>query len=337
VALFSNFNTDRLAHFVDLIHYMGGQVRDEYHKTGQSLRVTHLIAQWVQGLKYQTAVNMDIPIVGEDWVTFFWNHRDEPRLDATSKEHSVRFHVQPFHGLQIYLIGFEEEASIRTLIEEHGGKVVGSAAEASHIVVDSENKPEGIKVTCEELDQQRVVTVKWGDAPDSEESLLFTADQVLVKSEWFWTSIKIDNCANPDAHALLDLLSTSSSLRSADRKRKAPASPKDSPSRRRLSAVEERETSVGHASFDHSDESLQSSSGSAPLLASPLVSLPSKRQRTVLEMLDTERNYVKILSAILKINTDVYDVEQVWLLILFFISSIKNFPLFSRRIPHPMK
>ncbi|OWA52139.1 Protein ECT2 [Hypsibius exemplaris] len=304
VALFSGYSEDvpGLKRLVGLIHFMGGQVKDAYPTTGQTA-ITHLIARWVQGEKYQTAINMAIPVVTEDWVLHLWARRDQC-LDATAPQQLQPFHIKPFHGpLKILLIGFDEDGQNpqdwSNLIEVHGGELVTSVAAANYIVVHDPEKK--LHVSCEELNEYRAVKLSRDGETVGE--YLITPEKVVVTSEWFWTCIKLDSCANPDAYSLLKLQPSSSANGGRSRRQKTPVSSSPyTPGRRRLSAVEERDVSRGNCSFDHSDESLTSSGSHGGSVPPPSI---TRRQMTVAEMVQTEANYLKIVSDILKIKESI--------------------------------
>lgn len=239
----------------------------------------------------------------KEWVTKMWELRDE-HLDATSPEIVAKHRMKPFFGLRIYLTEFEDPSSAKSVIESQDGIVVEKPEEASYIVLEdikggqwkvdgvenpSTGGPPSVKISFhKEFDETNE-----GEAEIEPLCFLLKKDAVILRSEWLWMSVKIDNCANPRSYAYDISGSCFSSSRSADRKRKTPASGrKRSPrtSRPHLSVVEESSSARhGNASFDMSDDSLSSP------YPFPLASAPSARQRVVTELYETEKNYHTIL------------------------------------------
>lgn len=63
---------------VPLIHHMGGSIRKD-----MSGKVTHLIANFSGGDKYQYAATFRLPIMNLHWVYASWEHRNELDFVAT--------------------------------------------------------------------------------------------------------------------------------------------------------------------------------------------------------------------------------------------------------------
>lgn len=70
---------------VPLIHHMGGSIRKE-----MSAKVTHLIANFSGGDKYQYAATFRLPVMNLQWVYACWEHRNELDFIATLDTFMVR-------------------------------------------------------------------------------------------------------------------------------------------------------------------------------------------------------------------------------------------------------
>lgn len=71
---FSIFQTK----LVPLIHHMGGSIRKD-----MSAKVTHLIANFSGGEKYQYAATFRLPVMNLQWVYACWENRNDLEFTAT--------------------------------------------------------------------------------------------------------------------------------------------------------------------------------------------------------------------------------------------------------------
>ncbi|GAU87308.1 hypothetical protein RvY_00185 [Ramazzottius varieornatus] len=323
VVIFSGFDeASALAELSDMVHYMGGKVTDKFHQTG-TLKPTHLVARWLLSDKYQSAFNFgSCHIVKEEWIKVCWSRRDEMHLDkkktqlTQDKDFLKQFRLKPFHGLKICLIGFDdsEKISIKELVQQNDGQVVDTIDHnTTHIVVE-EKKDSEVQQTTEVHDTMRdgknvkelyvTITLNGGEKASI---VLEAGKQSLVRSDWFWTCLKLDHYANPDAFSLLDPSRLASRFIPLKDEQSS-----GSRGRSRLSAVAEFDSpSSGcsgppsnNSSFDILGSRLhfgKLSARSSSNLASLVAPVISKRQHTVLEMRDTEEKYVKSLGDILKL------------------------------------
>ena len=94
--VFNTMTKTRLIELVNLVHWMGGQVKEQIEK-GQCDR---LVANHLRGPKFRRAVSLDISIVSCDYVHDCWTlMRQLPFFRASDKERFERRHNE------FYLVG----------------------------------------------------------------------------------------------------------------------------------------------------------------------------------------------------------------------------------------
>ncbi|XP_052217057.1 protein ECT2-like isoform X1 [Dreissena polymorpha] len=151
-----------LSHFVDLVHYMGGNVRKDF-----KCNITHLVANAIDGEKYECAVGLDKPIMSSDWLTRVWTERD--KVDFRADDPCVmKYKVPPFYKRCLSFLGFshEEQNHMEEITIENGGTFANVGdKECSHLIVD-----EALK-----------------DLPDN-----ISLPKHVVKGEWFWACIQME-------------------------------------------------------------------------------------------------------------------------------------------------
>ncbi|BFZ06676.1 hypothetical protein BsWGS_09714 [Bradybaena similaris] len=292
VICFTGFrNKSKLVWLVDRVHYMGGSVRRD-----ESIRLTHMVANVTHGTKYRYAVNMGKPIMCEDWISRMWADRDNPDCHASELKMAA-YRMKPFYECCLCFLGFakEEQKHMEELTIENGGTVAEQgAADLTHLVVDDQNVKE--------------------IPPD------ISLPQYVVRGEWFWGCIQMTACADEQIYTFEKISTPARQLRSShsmtkNRKRKRlqelVAETEGSPYmvyKRRSSSAETSGTSMSPDSFldvtytpdksdthlgelklENRDENTQTNVGKF-----------SKRQMVVMELLQTEQNYVGILHTILQ-------------------------------------
>ncbi|XP_068732920.1 protein ECT2-like [Montipora capricornis] len=277
-----------LGRLCNLVHHMGGSIRREF-----SGRVTQLVANSIHGHKYRAAVSLGIMIMTEEWVTRCWERRHE--LGASAMDAGMeKYKMMPFHGCFLSFHGFsdEEKKHMEESTEQQGGvPVEASDTRCTHLVVED-------------------------SVTELPSSLLDKAVFQAVRQEWFWASIHMDACADESLYhftAAEPSETGGQQLTPGSRKRKR-RKLKDSD----LSDLLSPDSPLFRSKRKSGD--LLSSSGSLleNSLASPAtpnegqsgpattpVTVPPKplssRQQVALELLQTERNYVEILSNIFKV------------------------------------
>lgn len=285
---------EELGRLCNLVHHMGGSIRREF-----SGRVTHLVANSIHGQKYRAAVSLGTTIMTVEWVNTCWERRHE--LGASAVDPLMeKYKMMPFHGCYLSFHGFsdDEKKHMEESTEQQGGvPVEASDSRCTHLVIEDS-----------------VTELPGG--------LVEQSQCQVVRQEWFWASIHMDACADESLYHftatqdpsvpcpqqqntpvgnrkrkrrklkdsdLSDLLSPDSPLFRAKRKSGdllsvsgsllenslvSPATPKDTPS------------------------------GTISPLSTPIPGPPkplTSRQQVAMELLQTEKNYVEILTNIFKV------------------------------------
>ncbi|XP_078734766.1 protein ECT2 isoform X3 [Lampetra fluviatilis] len=298
VLCFTGFRSkDELVKLVTLVHHMGGSIRKDF-----SSKVTHLVANGTHGDKYRVAVSMGIPIMREEWIHKAWDRRLEPEGSATD-EPLLALKMPPFHGCSLSFLGFSEEdqTQMRELARMQGGECVEVGDErSSHLVVE-ENM---VKVLPPEIPFKTYV----------------------VKQEWFWGSIQMEARAeesiytfemteSPSLKTCVSQMTLGTPLSGQKRRRRREAtlaqlarsadhgaSPLVPPCKRKST-----DTSLGSLlnisntpdtpMLDSARRGNGMGASSTPLPPPK----PSARWQVAMELLQTESNYVDILTNIIEL------------------------------------
>ncbi|XP_078378862.1 protein ECT2-like [Oculina patagonica] len=291
---------EELGRLCNLVHHMGGSIRREF-----SGRVTQLVASSIHGQKYRAAVSLGTTIMTEQWVTKCWERRNE--LGANAMDDGMeKFKMMPFHGCYLSFHGFsdDEKKHMEESTEQQGGvHVEPSDTRCTHLVIEDgvTELPSGL------IDQ--------------------THCQV-VRQEWFWASIHMDACAD---ESLYHFTATDPSVTTpqkntpvSGRKRKrrklkdtdlsdllSPESPLFRSKRKSGDLL-----SVSGSLLDNTLVSpatpKETPSGTISPLSTPVPAPPkplTSRQQVAMELLQTERNYVEILTNILKVFKEPLEKE----------------------------
>ncbi|KAK6195819.1 hypothetical protein SNE40_001172 [Patella caerulea] len=281
---------DQLCHLVDLVHHMAGSVRKDI-----TTKVTHLVANCTGGEKYRFAVSVGTPIMSEDWVHRVWAERDNHDMKADSDK-MMSYRVKPFYECCLSFVGFtsDEQKHMEELTIENGGTYcsVGSE-ESTHLVVDDH--------AVKELPPNINLPIH------------------VVRGEWFWGCIQMEACADESIYTFQKAtlpanFSSSSNLSgSKSRKRKrlkelVAEGEQESP----YLAIKRRSSEVGGVSMspnsfldashtpDKSDFITESHAhNDENRTVPPTNNKISPRLQVVMELLQTEKNYVAILNTIL--------------------------------------
>lgn len=165
VLCFTGFKfKDELTRLALLVHHMGGSVRRDLNAS-----VTHLIANCTSGEKYRTAVSLDIPIMGRDWVYQCWEHREDTTAKAVDSIFIGANKLSPFAFTILSFYGFTpSETKHMTEVAERNGALVAEpgAPNCTHLVVDEHNVRQIPFKTVSKLN--------------------------IVRSAWFWASIQVE-------------------------------------------------------------------------------------------------------------------------------------------------
>ncbi|ELU14128.1 hypothetical protein CAPTEDRAFT_176435 [Capitella teleta] len=290
VICFTGFKAkEDLSRLADLVHHMGGSLRKDF-----SCRVTHLVANCTSGEKYRVAVSMGAPVMTEEWVFKVWDHRDQPEIKATD-EHlvgDVMLHkLSPFSFSVLSFQGFsrEEARHMEEVTIENGGSCVEvGAPSCTHLVVD-----------------EHAISSR-AQLPSDLHPRLH-----IVKAEWFWASIQMDACADETMYTM-DFVVETPTQNAATKSTPKTLSGSKSRKRKRLREniaqlasegeidtpmYKRRSSEVARMSFSASFLDATADTSNTPVLSDVKL---TPRQQTVMELFQTEKNYVGILHTIIK-------------------------------------
>ncbi|XP_043258171.1 protein ECT2-like isoform X2 [Colletes latitarsis] len=299
VVVFTGFRKkDELTKLINMIHNMGGSIRKE-----MGAKVTHLIANCCGGDKYRYAVTFRVPIMSMDWVTALWNAKDDISNYGNNEDLITTYKLKPFFGAKVCFFGFpdEEKRHMCEVLQQQGGESTEiDDPNCTHVVVDESNV---------------------NALPD-----LASVRAHIVKAEWFWTSVQNEGAADEKEYLFEDYLeSVLSPTISARRDSQQTTTPSTASTRRKRKRLAETLSSLVQNGADSpalhkrrssiSDAGLLSVSGSfLDCTASPDKPLLdeveavntdtsrknlSPRHQVFLELVQTESNYVGILSTIM--------------------------------------
>uniref|UniRef100_A0A0C9QGU7 ECT2_0 protein n=1 Tax=Fopius arisanus TaxID=64838 RepID=A0A0C9QGU7_9HYME len=302
VVVFTGFRKkDELTRLINMIHCMGGSIRKEV-----GAKVTHLIANCCGGEKYRYAVTFRVPIMSMNWVLALWEGKDDATSYGSNEDLIVQHKLKPFYGARVCFFGFpdDEKKHMVEVLQQQGGEPTEiDDPECTHVVVDESNV---------------------NSLPD-----LASVRAHIVKAEWFWTSVQNEGAADEKEYRFEDYLeSVMSPSASSRRESQSAATPTTASTRRKRKRLAETLSSLVQNGADSpavhkrrssiSDAGHLSVSGSfLDCTASPdkqmLDDIPeveavttdsarknlSPRHQVVLELVQTESNYVGILSTIM--------------------------------------
>ncbi|KAF5305669.1 hypothetical protein FQA39_LY09158 [Lamprigera yunnana] len=292
VVCFTGFrNKNELSLIVPLVHHMGGSIRKE-----MSSKVTHLIAKASGGDKYQYAAIFRVPVVHESWVFSSWDQRYDLDFSASIDMFIAEHKLKPFHGGNVCFLGFpeDEDKHMKEVLEANGGRSINlDDVSCTHVVVDESSVAE---------------------RPETSSKAQF------VKAEWFWTSVQKQFCLDEKDYLFDDyieqVLSPSARRESQQmnvtpsrRKRKRLQDTLSSLAFQQSPSVYKRRSSVsdaGHLSVSGSfldcttsPEKCLNDLPESSLTIDNSRKVLTARQQVVLELVQTESNYVNILSTIM--------------------------------------
>ncbi|CAL7948622.1 unnamed protein product [Xylocopa violacea] len=302
VVVFTGFRKkDELTKLINMIHNMGGSIRKE-----MGAKVTHLIANCCGGDKYRYAVTFRVPIMSMDWVTALWNAKDDISSYGNNEQLITTYKLKPFFGAKVCFFGFpeEEKRHMCEVLQQQGGEPTEiDDPNCTHVVVDESNV---------------------NALPD-----LASVRAHIVKAEWFWTSVQNEGAADEKEYLFEDylesVLSPNISARRDSQQAATPSTASTRRKRKRLAdtisslvqngadspALHKRRSSIsdaGHLSVSGSFLDCTTSPDKPLLDDIPEVEAVntdssrknlSPRHQVFLELVQTESNYVGILSTIM--------------------------------------
>ncbi|KAK1137695.1 hypothetical protein K0M31_002191 [Melipona bicolor] len=299
VVVFTGFRKkDELTKLINMIHNMGGSIRKE-----MGAKVTHLIANCCGGDKYRYAVTFRVPIMSMEWVTALWNAKDNVSSYGNNEELIATCKLKPFFGAKVCFFGFpdEEKRHMCEVLQQQGGESTEiDDPNCTHVVVDESNV---------------------NALPD-----LASVRAHIVKAEWFWTSVQNEGAADEKEYLFEDylesVLSPTISVRRDSQQAATPSTASTRRKRKRLAetlsslvqngadspALHKRRSSIsdaGHLSVSGSFLDCTTSPDKPLLDEVEAVNTDSSRKnlsprhQVFLELVQTESNYVGILSTIM--------------------------------------
>lgn len=251
-----------------------------------------------------------VPIMSAEWVYELWARRNEVDIRSDDEIIIDTYKLRPFFNAKVFFYGFSEEERrhMCEVLRQQGGEVAEDIEDVgcTHVVVD-----ESIKQT---LPHTRAY---------------------VVKSEWFWTSVQNEGAADEKEYLFEDHLESlltptvnrsqqsSTPVTSARRKRKRIVetlsslvqSGVDSPAflKRRSSVSDAGHLSVSGSFLDCTASPDTHLLNDIPEAVSVSVDsirkIISPRHQVFLELVQTESNYVGILSTIM--NMFKYPLESL--------------------------
>ncbi|XP_075236856.1 epithelial cell transforming 2 pebble [Lycorma delicatula] len=292
VICFTGFHKkDELARLIKLIHNMGGSIRKD-----MSSSVTHLVANKCSGEKYQYALTFRVPVMAASWVHNAWAMRPNIGFNGADLQNNAEHKLKPFHGARVCLYGFpeEEQKHMTDILVENGGTLTDKDdPQCTHVVIDES--------TISQIPAQ-----------------VASSTTHIVKAEWFWASVQNEGCVDEKDYLFEDYLESlvSPSRRTPTSSSTTPLSVGRARKRKRLQEVVSR--MVASSNTTPAVNKRRSSVSDAGLLSctpSPTTQLTdeteavnaietprkhmSPRHQVFLELVQTESNYVGILSTIM--------------------------------------
>lgn len=295
ILCFSGFRKkEELGRLCNLVHHMGGSIRREF-----SGRVTQLVANSIHGEKYRAAVSLGTAIMTEQWVAKCWERRHEIGANAMD-DGMEKYKMMPFHRCFLSFHGFsdDEQKHMEESTEQQGGvPVEASDSRCTHLVVED-------------------------SVTELPSGLVDESQCQVVKQEWFWASIHMDACADESFYHFtsVDPSATNSQqitpVGSRKRKRRKLKDTDLSDLLSPESPLFRAKRKSGDLLLDHTFVSpatpKETPSGTISPLSTPVPGPPkplTSRQQVAMELLQTERNYVGILTNILKVFKEPLEKE----------------------------
>ncbi|RZF33057.1 hypothetical protein LSTR_LSTR007973 [Laodelphax striatellus] len=297
VLCFTGFRKkEEVARLMTLTHHMGGSVRKEMSAT------THLVANKCGGERYQYAMTFRVPVMAASWIHNAWAMRPQVGFSAIEPQIISENKLKIFQGARVCFLGFSEDEHrhvVNVLLENGGVLTDQEDPLCTHLVVD-----------------ESVVSSTPSQVPSS---------AIVVKAEWFWASVQNEGCVDEKEHLFEDYLESlvspsrrtpNTSLSAAStatpvsvggaaggrstRKRKRHLQEVMSRMVNPSPAVNKRRSSISDAGLSCTPSPTQPLSDETESLTGDLQRMKhlSPRHQVFLELVQTESNYVGILSTI---------------------------------------
>ncbi|CAF1124836.1 unnamed protein product [Didymodactylos carnosus] len=297
---------DKLQRLCDYVHYLGGSVRKDY-----SDQITHVVAHANLGEKYLTAFNMErSEIVTEEFITNCWQERNNRLFDHRNIVEKYR--TKSFHNLRLFFYGFtndDDRKNMEMLTVQNGGYITSYLTDATHIVISDDCETSFTETYPDYVKQPR---------------------QYCVIAQWFWECILLVGKADESAYrafprknqdiSIQNTISPSITFCSTP-----PTSQSQNITRKRRGQHNQFENSTITPHKRRSIENnLENNNSYNNMFISPMLNLskslnddgsPDKRKKdnrclSIMELYETERNYVMMLKNIISIYKTEVEKES---------------------------
>lgn len=281
VVTFSKISKQEAQQLLTLTRYMGAQSREDVTSKKGHRVATHLVAGNSRGDKYRLALELGLFIMSTDWVRESYRLAQEDiEFEATLPEIVQHYKFKPFHGLHMAFVGFKEE----------------DAKELSELTLANE----GLVADHNDLSCTHIVVDAISGTDDTSTQLLSNINQStnakIVYKEWFWASLEMEGKAYEEAYAVPGFRACTPRRASKARRTSTYA---NSSFNNLLSPMLDYSRSPDSMLVDRSVVS-RSQSVSRIIEEREVEDLSkiTARHRACLELLQTEKNYVRILETI---------------------------------------
>lgn len=259
-----------------LTRYMGAKSREDVTN-----KTTHLVAGNPRGLKYRRALELGLSIMSTTWVReSFRLAQNDLEFEAALPEIIQHYKLKPFHGLLMAFVGFKDDEvkELSELTTANEGIIVDAAdPSCTHIVVDAISG-------FDDTNTQMLSSINQ------------TSNAHIVYKEWFWASLEMEGKANEDAYAVPGF---KTQTRRSSRARRASTGYNSFSNV--LSPMLDYSRSPDSMSNILERQVSRAQSVSCIIEEQQDMSKITARHRACLELLQTERNYVKILETIVNL------------------------------------
>jgi len=304
---FSNFKSKTvMSKWVDTCHHMGAIVKKD-----MTAKVDVLVTNIPKGAKFQAAVSLGKLIVKESWIVHCWDQRNEQEaFKATDDKIISQFKFKPFDDCIIFLFGFTdtEKKHMMDIGQRQGAIMLHNIDDnCTHLVVDKDCKEELPK--CNNIKMEVVVQDWfWGSIQIEARAVesaykyknLEEQKQMLTRST---TNTSLLGTPRLDGSITSNRFSSGKNIRKRLRDEKRSQAGWDSP--QNTSTVPSKRPSTD-ISACLSEAMLDLSNTSNNFLQSPDKKIQKPNRNTARyfvasELLETEKNYLRILNTIITI------------------------------------
>lgn len=262
-----------------LTRYMGAKSREDV-----SNKTTHLVAGNPRGVKYRRALELGLCIMSTNWVReSFRLAQNDLDFEANLSEIVQHYKLKPFHELQMAFLGFKKD----------------DVKELTELTLANE----GVVVDADSLSCTHIVIDAISGFDDTSAHLLSNINQTtsahVVYREWFWASLEMEGKANEDVYAVPGF--KPQTRRSSKVQRRSSTGAYNQSFSNVLSPMLDYSRSPDSMSLKLEKQVSHAQSLCQVVKEQPDLSKITPRHRACLELLQTERNYVRILDTIVNL------------------------------------